>query len=73
MADLTLVGRSSSHFSRTARMFALELGAPHTFRPVLDLTSLDRAAYADKLGSERLATLKPGSAPSGSVDYGEYR
>jgi len=47
MADLTLVARSSSHFSRTARMFALELGVPYTFRPVLDLTSRDMAAYAD--------------------------
>jgi glutaconate CoA-transferase subunit A len=33
----------------------------------------DRAAYIEKLGAERLATLKPGSAPSGSVDYGSYR
>jgi len=32
-----------------------------------------RAAYREKLGAERLASLKPGSAPSGSVDYGEYR
>jgi glutaconate CoA-transferase subunit A len=32
-----------------------------------------RAEYADKLGQERLAALKPTSAPSGSVDYGEYR
>ncbi len=33
-----------------------------------------RAAYAEKLGEERLATLRPsGPAPSGSVDYGEYR
>ena len=24
--DVTLVGRSSSHFTRTARIFALELG-----------------------------------------------
>ena len=28
-------------------MFALELGVPHTFRPVLDLTSSDMAVYAD--------------------------
>jgi len=28
-------------------MFALELGVPHTFRPVLDLTSSDMGAYAD--------------------------
>jgi glutaconate CoA-transferase subunit A len=33
----------------------------------------DRAAYVEKLGAERLATLKPGSAPSGSVEYGDYR
>jgi glutaconate CoA-transferase subunit A len=32
-----------------------------------------RAAYTEKLGRERVAALTPGSAPSGSVDYGEYR
>jgi len=32
-----------------------------------------RAAYLEKLGSDRIAGLKPGSAPSGSVEYGEYR
>jgi glutaconate CoA-transferase, subunit A len=32
----------------------------------------DRAAYVEKLGAERVASLKPGSAPSGSVDYGRY-
>jgi glutaconate CoA-transferase subunit A len=32
-----------------------------------------RADYVDKLGAERIASLRPGSAPSGSVDYGEYR
>ena len=33
-----------------------------------------RAEYMDKLGAERRAVLRPsGSAPSGSVDYGEYR
>jgi len=26
-----------------------------------------------KMGAERWAGLKPGSAPSGSVDYGDYR
>jgi glutaconate CoA-transferase, subunit A len=31
-----------------------------------------RAAYMDKLGAERVAALTPGSAPSGSVDYGRY-
>jgi glutaconate CoA-transferase subunit A len=32
----------------------------------------DRAAYVDKVGADRLAALKPGPAPSGSVDYGAY-
>ena len=33
-----------------------------------------RADYVEKLGAERLASLKPSApAPSGSVDYGEYR
>jgi len=33
-----------------------------------------RAAYVDKLGPERVTSLRPsGSAPSGSVDYGQYR
>ncbi|MDQ6793708.1 MAG: CoA transferase subunit A [Chloroflexota bacterium] len=38
---------------------------------VLDLDG--RAAYVEKLGSERMASLRPGAAPSGVVDYGEYR
>jgi glutaconate CoA-transferase, subunit A len=33
----------------------------------------DRAGYAEKLGEARLASLRPGSAPSGSVEYGAYR
>ena len=33
----------------------------------------DRSEYVAKLGPERLASLRPGPAPSGSVDYGEYR
>ncbi|HZM72246.1 MAG TPA: CoA-transferase [Candidatus Polarisedimenticolia bacterium] len=31
-----------------------------------------RAAYVEKLGAERIASLTPGPAPSGSVDYGRY-
>jgi glutathione S-transferase len=47
MGEPVLVGRSSSHFTRTARIFALELGVAHAFRPVLDITTVDAAAYAD--------------------------
>jgi glutaconate CoA-transferase, subunit A len=31
-----------------------------------------RAAYVEKLGPERVAALRPGSAPSAPVDYGRY-
>jgi glutaconate CoA-transferase subunit A len=31
-----------------------------------------RPAYVEKLGADRIAGLRPGSAPSGSVDYGSY-
>src|SRR5687767_3592758 len=47
MSDLTLVGRSSSHFTRVTRMFAIELGVPFAFRPLFDLTSVDTADYGD--------------------------
>lgn len=43
---LEIVGRSSSHFTRVTRIFALELGVEHGFRPVFDLTVLDADAYA---------------------------
>jgi glutaconate CoA-transferase, subunit A len=33
----------------------------------------DRADYVAKVGEQRFAALKPAPAPSGSVDYGEYR
>ena len=32
-----------------------------------------RPAYIEKLGAERIASLQPGPAPSGSVEYGDYR
>ena len=45
MTELVLIGRSSSHFTRTARIFALELGVPHKFQAVLDMTSRDAVTY----------------------------
>ena len=32
-----------------------------------------RVAYTDKLGADRVASLRPEPAPSGEVDYGAYR
>jgi glutathione S-transferase len=40
-----LVGRSSSHFTRVARLFAHELGVEYEFRPVLDIGSTDAGAF----------------------------
>jgi hypothetical protein len=31
-----------------------------------------RADYVEKLGAERVASLRPAAAPSGVVDYGAY-
>lgn len=44
--ELTLVGRSSSHFTRITRIFAAEAGVDYAFRPVFDILSLDPADYA---------------------------
>jgi glutathione S-transferase len=46
LANPSLVGRSSSSFTRIARMFALELGVEHAFRVVPDLRSSEVADYA---------------------------
>jgi glutathione S-transferase len=42
----TLVGRSSSHFTRVVRIFARELSVDYTFRVVRDLLSTEPADYA---------------------------
>jgi glutathione S-transferase len=47
MSALTLVGRSSSHFTRVTRMFAIELGVALTMRPVFDLTALGTEVYGE--------------------------
>ena len=46
VTELTIVGRSSSHFTRVTRIFAHELAVEHAFRPVFDLSTLDTALYA---------------------------
>lgn len=43
---LRITGRSSSHFTRLARVFAEELGVTCEFVPVYDLASLDPRDYA---------------------------
>jgi glutathione S-transferase len=46
MSSICIVGRSSSHFTRLVRIFALELGVACEFAPVYDLSSLDARDYA---------------------------
>lgn len=41
-----LIGRSSSHFTRLVRIFALELGVAHDFAAVMNLASTDPADFA---------------------------
>ena len=43
---LSIVGRSSSHFTRVVRMFAHELGVEHSFQLVADLNSENAQDYA---------------------------
>jgi glutathione S-transferase len=45
VSELTIIGRSSSHYSRIVRIFARELGISHAFQPLLDITSLDAQLY----------------------------
>lgn len=44
--QVILVGRSSSHFTRLARIFATELGVPYSFRVVRDLLDREQTTYA---------------------------
>jgi len=45
-AALTLIGRSSSHYSRVVRLLGHELDVPLALSPVFDLMSEDSTAYA---------------------------
>lgn len=45
-----IVGRSSSHFTRTARMFALEMEVEHDFKAIPDLMSSEPSDYAGNPG-----------------------
>lgn len=44
--ELTLVGRSTSHFTRVTRIFAAEAGIPLAFQVVPDLRLSEATAYA---------------------------
>lgn len=58
---LRITGRSSSHFTRLVRVFALELGVTCEFAPVYDLASLDARDYAGN-PALKLPVLTKGTA-----------
>jgi glutathione S-transferase len=58
----TLIGRSSSSFTRIARIFAAELGVAYRFRVVPNLTSLEAADY----GGHPALKLPALEAPEGT-------
>ncbi len=45
--SLTIVGRSSSHFTRIVSIFAAELGVPCAFEPVFDVKSTDARVFGE--------------------------
>ena len=46
-STLTLIGRSSSHFTRVARLYAAELDVPHDFEPVFDIASTSESTFGE--------------------------
>ena len=65
--NLTLTGRSASHFTRVARMIAHELAVPVEFVVVHDLMGLDPAAYGGH-PALKLPTLHVAGAPVFGTD-----
>ncbi|HEU4581184.1 MAG TPA: glutathione S-transferase domain-containing protein [Polyangiaceae bacterium] len=60
--ELTIIGRSSSHFTRVARIFALELGLEAALRVVPDLASASASDY----GGNPALRIPALVAPSGT-------
>ena len=56
-SELVLVGRSSSHFTRVARLFAVELGVRYDFEIVTDLLATAAHGFGDN-PALRLPVLK---------------
>ncbi|MET0791438.1 MAG: glutathione S-transferase N-terminal domain-containing protein [Polyangiaceae bacterium] len=61
-SDLALFGRSSSSFTRVARIDAAEPGVPYQLRVVPDLRSLEAAGYG-RNPALRLPVLQTAKAP----------
>lgn len=62
-SGLQIVGRSSSHFTRVARIFAEELGVPYELRVVSSLLATDMSAYGGNPGLRLPNLLIPNEPP----------
>ena len=67
MAKPVLVGRSSSVFTRVARIFAIELGVDHAFRVVPDLLASEAASYGGNPALKLPTLLTPSGTWFGSL------
>lgn len=56
-----IIGRSSSHFTRVTRIFALELGVEHELVPVFDITSTASDVFSGN-PALKIPTLKRGDS-----------
>jgi glutathione S-transferase len=63
---IEIVGRSSSHFTRMARIFAEELGVAYRLVPVLDMKVLSADAYGDNPAMKLPAMRMEGSTHFGA-------
>lgn len=61
MADVQIIGRSSSHFTRLTQIFALELGVPYELVPVYDFTRMDATVFAGN-PALKVPTLRRGDS-----------
>lgn len=68
MTSLKLTGRSASHFTRVARVFAHELAVPIAFEVIHDLMGLDPAPYGGH-PALKLPTLHVAGAPVFGTDH----
>ena len=57
--EIQIIGRSSSHFTRVTRIFALELGVEHELVPVFEITSTDSGVFAGN-PALKIPTLRRG-------------
>ena len=54
---IEIIGRSSSHFTRVTRIFALELGVEPELLPVFEITAIDSGVFAGN-PALKIPTLK---------------